>query len=79
MSKVYEYYASRHEILSFDEECDEPNDNAMKMCDGDCGKVYNLEDLYSTCYTQDFCKDCMCTFLAEQEDGKVYDAITGEE
>jgi len=55
------------------------NDNAMKMCDGDCGKVYYLENLYSTCYTQDFCKDCMCTFLAEQEDGRVYDAITGEE
>ena len=76
MSKVYEYYASRHEIISFDEECDEPE---VKMCDGDCGNVYRIEDLYSTCYTQDFCKDCMCTFLAEQEDGRVYDAITGEE
>ena len=50
-----------------------------KLCDGDCGNVYNLEDLYSTCYTQDFCKDCMCIFLAEQEDGRVNDAITGEE
>ena len=64
MSKVYEYYESRGEV---------------KMCDGDCGNVYNLEDLYSTCYTQDFCKDCMCIFLAEQEDGSVHDAITGEE
>ena len=64
MSKVYEYYESRGEV---------------KMCAGDCGNVYSLEDLYSTCYTQDFCKDCMCTFLTEQEDGKVYDAITGEE
>lgn len=80
MSKVYEYYASRHEI---DEEF---NDNYCgikiidtKLCDGDCGNVYSLEDLYSTCYTQDFCKDCMCDFLAEQEDGMVSDAITGEE
>ena len=55
------------------------NDNAMKMCDGDCGNVYYLENLYSTCYTQDFCKECMCTFLEEQEDGSVHDAITGEE
>ena len=49
-----------------------------KLCDGDCGNVYNFEDLYSTCYTQDFCKDCMCTFLVEQEDCSVHDAITGE-
>ena len=73
MSKVYEYYASRLEIHG---EFDDPG---VKMCDGDCGNVYSLEDLYSTCYTQDFCKDCMCIFLAEQEDGRVYDAITGEE
>ena len=73
MSKVYEYYASRHEI---DEGFDEPD---VKLCDGDCGNVYSLDDLHSTCYTQDLCKDCMCTFLAEQEDGRVYDAVTGEE
>ena len=84
MSKVYEYYKSRNEIISLYEECGEPedekpNDNAMKMCDGDCGNVYYLEDLYSTCYTQDFCKECMCIFLAEQEDGSVRDDITGEE
>jgi len=74
MSKVYDYYTSIGEIH---EQYDEP-DVKMKMCDGDCGNVYNFEDLYSTCYTQDFCKDCMCTFLVEQEDCSVHDAITGE-
>ena len=73
MSKVYEYYKSRNEVHG---EFDEP---ITKMCDGDCGNVYNVEDLYSTCYTQEFCKECMCSFLADQEDGKVHDDITGEE
>ena len=49
------------------------------LCDGDCGNIYSLDDLYSTFDNQDFCKECMCTFLAEKEDGSVSDAITGEE
>ena len=51
----------------------------VHLCDGDCGDVYYDIDLYSTCYENRFCKECMCTFLAEQEDGRVDDAITGEE
>ena len=51
----------------------------VHLCDGDCGNVYYDIDLYSTCYENSFCKECMCIFLAEQEDGRVYDAITGEE
>ena len=51
----------------------------VHLCDGDCGDVYYDIDLYSTCYENRFCKECMCIFLAEQEDGRVDDAITGEE
>jgi len=51
----------------------------VHLCDGDCGNVYYEIDLYSTCYEQMLCKECMCTFLSEQEDGSVHDAITGEE
>ena len=43
------------------------NDNAMKMCDGDCGNVYYLESLNYTCYGEDLCKECMFTFINEQE------------
>ena len=39
----------------------------MKLCDGDCGNCYNEEDLNRTCCGQDLCKDCMFTFIAEQE------------
>jgi len=52
--------------------------NETKLCDGDCGNVYKSEDLYSTCYEVEYCKECMFIFLAEQEDGQVNDAITGE-
>ena len=49
------------------------------MCDGDCGNIYYEIDLFETCYKQMMCNDCMFTFVADQEDGRVYDAITGEE
>ena len=51
----------------------------VHLCDGDCGNIYYEIDLYSTCYEQMLCKECMYTFLSEQEDGSVRDAITGEE
>ncbi len=39
----------------------------MKLCDGDCGNCYNEEDLYATCNGQILCRDCMFTFVREQE------------
>ena len=39
----------------------------MKLCDGDCGNCYNVEDLNRTCDGQDLCKDCMFIFMAEHE------------
>ena len=50
-----------------------------KLCDGDCGNVYYTKDLNVTCYGHYMCRECMFHFIAEQEDGKVYDTITGEE
>tara|TARA_Y100000310_G_scaffold339816_1_gene433681 strand:- start:910 stop:1080 length:171 start_codon:yes stop_codon:yes gene_type:complete len=49
-----------------------------RLCDGDCGNVYYVKDLFSNCYGSYMCNDCMFHFIAEQEDGKVCDAITGE-
>ena len=39
----------------------------MKLCDGDCGNCYHEKDLNRTYDGQDMCKDCMFTFMAEQE------------
>ena len=39
----------------------------MKLCDGDCGNCYNVEDLNRTCYGEDRCNECMFIFIAEQE------------
>ena len=50
-----------------------------KLCDGDCGNIYYEIDLFETCYNQMLCNDCMYSFVAEQESGRVYDSITGEE
>ena len=49
------------------------------LCDGECGNMHYEIDLFETCYSQMLCNDCMFIFMAEQEDGRVYDAITGEE
>ena len=43
-----------------------PETRQTKLCDGDCGNVYNKEDLDRTCDGRDFCKDCMFIFLSEQ-------------
>ena len=48
------------------------------MCDGDCGNVYYEIDLFETCYKQMMCRDCMFTFVANQEQEEVCDYITGE-
>ena len=39
----------------------------MMLCDGDCGNCYHEEDLNRTCYGQDLCKECMFSFMREQE------------
>ena len=56
----------------------EMSSNVM-LCDGDCGNVHYEIDLFETCYSQMLCNNCMFIFTAEREDGRVYDAITGEE
>ncbi len=50
-----------------------------KLCDGDCGNVYYATDLHNNCYGDYMCSDCMCNFIAEQEEGLVCDVATGEE
>ncbi len=50
-----------------------------KLCDGDCGNVYYEIDLFEACYSQMLCNDCMYRFIADQDSGRVCDAITGEE
>ena len=50
-----------------------------KLCDGDCGNVYYVIDLFETCYSQMLCNDCMFIFIARQDSERVCDAITGEE
>jgi len=45
------------------------------LCDGDCGNVYKEEDLNPTCYKNEnnnYCNDCMCIFLMENEASKGY-------
>ena len=37
------------------------------LCDGDCGNVYYEIDLNETCHKQMMCKDCMFTFVWEQD------------
>ena len=64
MSKVFDYYNERHEI-----EEEEPYVET-KMCDGDCGYTYNVDDLYKadvgiTQYI--FCRRCMFDFTAAQD------------
>ena len=54
-------------------------DRTTKLCDGDCGRVYYTTDLSLNCYNDYMCNNCMFDFIAEQERGKVYDAVTGEE
>ena len=51
-----------------------------KECDG-CGNIHYEIDLYESCYNRSvmLCDDCTSEFIAEQESGRVYDAITGEE
>jgi hypothetical protein len=39
----------------------------VKLCDGDCGNVYAIDDLNKTCYNDYLCNDCMFHFIAEQE------------
>ena len=38
-----------------------------ELCSGDCGKVMLKEDMNLSCYNHWYCKDCMFTFVAEQE------------
>ena len=43
------------------------------LCDGDCGNVYKEEDLTSICYNNEnnnYCRECMCIFLMENETSK---------
>ena len=64
MSKVFDYYNERHEIEE-EEPCIE-----TKLCDGDCGNSYNVDDLHGadTGFTQYvFCKRCMFEFVAAQD------------
>ena len=47
----------------------------VQLCDGDCGNVYREEDLNSNCYKNEnnnYCNDCMCIFLMENEASKGY-------
>ena len=44
------------------------------LCDGDCGNVYYEIDLNETCYKEMMCNNCMCTFIAEQEEGRENDS-----
>ena len=39
----------------------------VHLCDGDCGNYYYYIDLNSTSNGDSFCKECMCTFLMENE------------
>ena len=43
------------------------NERITKLCDGDCGNVYEEKYLNRTCYGDDFCNDCMCDFIREQD------------
>jgi len=38
------------------------------LCDGSCGISFLKKDLEKTAYNEWLCRDCMFTFLAEQED-----------
>ena len=64
MSKVFEYYNERHEIEEEERYID------YKLCDGDCGNAYSVNDLYNADvgFTQYiFCKRCMFEFVATQD------------
>ena len=37
------------------------------LCDGDCGNFYHEKDMNLTCYGDNLCKDCMFSFMVEQE------------
>tara|TARA_Y100001963_G_scaffold111699_1_gene154568 strand:- start:353 stop:499 length:147 start_codon:yes stop_codon:yes gene_type:complete len=39
----------------------------LHLCDGDCGNAYEEKHLNRTCYGDDFCNDCMCDFIREQD------------
>ena len=39
----------------------------MMLCDGDCGNCYHEKDMNVTAYGQNMCRECMFTFIAEQE------------
>ena len=42
-------------------------DRLTELCAGDCGNVYFKEDMTKSCYGDQYCNDCMFTFMAEQE------------
>ena len=46
---------------------DEEDEGKIMLCDGDCGNCYHEEDLIRTCCGQDLCKECMFSFMREQE------------
>ena len=37
------------------------------LCDGDCGNCYHEKYMNLTCYGDNLCKDCMFSFMVEQE------------
>ena len=39
----------------------------MVLCDGDCGNCYEEKHMNATVYGQNMCRECMFTFMAEQE------------
>tara|TARA_Y100000593_G_scaffold41639_1_gene79821 strand:- start:12 stop:179 length:168 start_codon:yes stop_codon:yes gene_type:complete len=52
---------------------------SKKLCDGCCGNFHYEIDLFDTCCSKMLCNECVVSFMEEQEDSRVYDAITGEE